>query len=618
MIPLEDFFRKPDKLMLRLSPDGAHLAWMEPHQRRLNVVVQELATGSTCRVTQATERDIAGFAWVSPRRLVYVQDTGGDENFRLFAVGHDGSNPIDLTPFDGVKCGLVDDLEEDDAHVLIQMNKRNPEIFDVYRLDVQTGEMEMIAENPGNIQQWLTDHDGRLRLAVTTDGVNTSILFRDTEEEAWRPVATYDFKEAVQPLAFSFDNRSIYVSSNVGRDKAAIFAYDLATGKEGELLYEHPEVDVAGLLYSKHRRVLTGVSYEVDRLGYHFFDEARAGIQKFLDERLPGNENRLISYSRDESRYIVHSDSDRNRGAYYLLDAERLQLDKLFDASPWLDESQMAAMRPIEYTSRDGMRIRGYLTVPRGVDPQGLPLVVNPHGGPWARDSWGFNPEAQFLASRGYAVLQMNFRGSTGFGREFMEASFGQWGLTMQDDVTDGARWAVEQGIADPKRIAIYGGSYGGYATLSGLTTTPDLYACGISYVGVSNLFTWIEAIPPYWKPYLDMVYEMVGHPERDAQRFRETSPFFNADKIAVPLFVAQGANDPRVRKEESDQIVEALRGRGVQVDYLVKENEGHGFQNEENSFEFYRAMERFLARHLAAAVGGYFNRLLQTRTARN
>lgn len=599
MIPLEDFFRKPDKVMLRLSHSGRHLAYMEPYQRRLNVVVQDLDTGRTQRVTHATERDVGGYFWVSDERLVYAQDAGGDENFRLYAVSRDGSNPLDLTPFDGVKCDLVDDLEDDENEILFQMNKRIPEIFDAYRINIHSGEMRMIAENPGNIQQWITDHEGRLRLAVTTDGVNTSILFRDGEADDWREVATYDFKEAASPRLFTFDNRAVWVASNVGRDKTAIYAYDLATGKEGDLLFEHPEVDVGGLLYSKKRKVLTGVSYETDRLGYHFFDEQRARIQSFLDEQLPGYDNRLVSHSKDETRFVVHSGGDRSMGAYYLLDAESMELTKLFEISPWLDEDRMAAMSPIEYRSRDGLRMRGYLTVPHGVEPKRLPLVVNPHGGPWARDSWGFNPEIQFLASRGYAVLQMNFRGSVGFGREFMEASFGQWGLAMQDDVTDGIRWAIEQGIADPDRVAIYGGSYGGFAALSGLTKTPDLYSCGISYVGVSNLFTWIAAIPPYWKPYLEMVYEMVGHPERDAQRFRENSPLFNADKIEVPLFVAQGANDPRVRKEESDQIVGALRDRGVEVEYMVKDNEGHGFSNEENRFDFYRAMERFLERHM-------------------
>jgi len=599
MIPLEDFFRKPDKVMPRLSYSGSHLAYMEPYERRLNVVVRDLATGENRRVTHATERDIGGFLWVSDDRLVYVQDTGGDENFRLYAVSRDGSNPLDLTPFEGVKCALVDDLEDDENEILFQMNKRVPEIFDAYRTNVHTSEMRMVAENPGNIQQWITDHDGRLRLAVTTDGVNTSILFRETEDDEWREVATYDFKEAASPQLFTFDNKSIYVSSNMGRDKSAIFTFDLASGKEQELLFEHSEVDVGSLLYSKKRKVVTGASYETDRVGYHFFDDHRAGIQSFLDERLAGYDNHLVSYSKDETRYIVYSGSDRSMGTYYLLDAERKELTKLFEISPWLDEQRMAEMQPIEYRTRDGLHVRGYLTVPAGVEPEGLPLIVNPHGGPWARDSWGFNPEIQFLANRGFAVLQMNFRGSTGFGRRFMESSFGQWGLTMQDDITDGVQWAIEQGIADPRRVAIYGGSYGGFAALSGLTKTPDLYACGISYVGVSNLFTWIEAVPPYWKPYLEMVYEMVGHPERDDARFRETSPLFNVQRIRVPLFVAQGANDPRVRKEESDQIVDALRERGVDVEYLVKDNEGHGFHNEENRFDFYRALEGFLERHL-------------------
>jgi dipeptidyl aminopeptidase/acylaminoacyl peptidase len=280
-----------------------------------------------------------------------------------------------------------------------------------------------------------------------------------------------------------------------------------------------------------------------------------------------------------------------------------MKLDKLFDLSPWLPEEDMAPMRPISYRVADGLMIHGYLTLPVGRQPRQLPLLVHPHGGPWHRDSWGFDPEVQFLANRGYAILQVNFRGSTGYGRRFLESSFGQWGLAMQDDITAGVQWAIGEGFADPRRIAIYGGSYGGYAALSGLTKTPDLFACGISYVGVSNLFTWIAAIPPYWKPYLEMMYEMVGHPERDADRFRRTSPYYQADRIQVPLLVAQGVNDPRVRKEESDQIVEALRQRGLQVEYLVKDDEGHGFRNEENQFEFYRILERFLERHLGPAV---------------
>ena len=298
MIPLEDFCRKPDKTMLRISPNGRYLAWLEPYERRLNVVVQDTETGARRRVTDSTERDIDGFSWASDDRLVYVRDKGGDENHRLYSVGRDGSDPLDLTPFDGVKCGIIDDLPDRDDEILLQMNKRQAEIFDVYRLDVASGEMERIAENPGNIQSWHTDHDGRLRLAVTTDGVNSSILFRDEESDPWRTVATYSFKEYASPRLFTFDNRSLIVASNVGRDKTAVFEYDLATGKEGRLIYEHPEVDVDHVIYSRKRKKLTGVVVRVDRLDYRFLDPEREQIQKFVDEQLPGKENAVTSTSK--------------------------------------------------------------------------------------------------------------------------------------------------------------------------------------------------------------------------------------------------------------------------------------------------------------------------------
>jgi len=276
-------------------------------------------------------------------------------------------------------------------------------------------------------------------------------------------------------------------------------------------------------------------------------------------------------------------------------------LEFLCDYCPWLPEAQLAEMRAVQYASRDGLTIHGYLTLPIGQPAKNLPVVVNPHGGPWHRDTWVCNPEVQFLANRGYAVFQMNFRGSTGYGRAFWQASFRQWGKAMQDDITDGVQWLIDQGIADPKRIAIYGASYGGYATLAGVAFTPNLYAAAVDYVGVSNLFTFINTIPPYWKPYLEMLYEMVGHPEEDKAQLEATSPALHADRIQTPLLIAQGANDPRVNKAESDQMVEALRRRGVEVEYLVKDNEGHGFGNEENRFDFYSALENFLARHLGA-----------------
>ncbi len=602
-IPLEDFFRKPERAQLRLSPTGRYLAWLAPLStvRRQNVHVRDLTTGEERAITNATERDIAGFCFVSDRRVLFVQDTAGDENYRLHAVDVDGADPRELTPFPNVQCSIVDDLEDIDDVVLFQMNKRDPEVFDVFRLDTRTGEMEEIAQNPGNVQAWLTDHEGRLRVATTTDGINTSILYRATEATEWQVVATYDFKESATPLVFTFDDRRLYVSSNVSRDKAAIFEYDPSTGRHEKLIFEHPEVDVANLLYSRKRKVVTGVSFETDRLHYHFFDERRARIQALLDARLPGRDNRITSHSRDEAFYVVYSGSDRDLGTYYVLDVMKSEITKVFDLAPWLDPKELAPMRPVKYRTRDGFTISAYLTLPLDSKPGAskLPVVVNPHGGPWTRDTFGFHPEAQFLANRGFAVLQMNYRGSAGYGRRFLEAGFKQWGRAMQDDISDGVKWLIAEGIADPERVAIYGGSYGGYATLAGMTLTPELYACGVSYVGISNLFTWIESFPPYWKPYLEMMHEMVGHPEKDKAQYEATSPLFHVDRIKAPLFIAHGKNDPRVKQAESDQIVAALTSRGIAVEYLLKENEGHGFHNEENQFDFYRRMEAFLERHL-------------------
>jgi len=603
IIPLKDFFRNPTKTAYALSPNGEYLAYLQPWETRLNVFVERIGSGKAVRVTSAKERDISGYAWKGDNRIVYIQDTGGDENYRLYAVGVDGSNPKDLTPFEKVRAQIIDRLERNENEILVGLNKRLPRVFDVYRINVNTGEMQMVAENPGNYTGWSTDWDGKLRIALTTDGVNNTLMFRNNETEKFAPVITTTFRETISPLVFTPDNKQLYVATNIGRDKTAIVKYDVETKKEIEKIYEHPEVDVTNLLTSRKRRVITGVAYVTDKQNYQFFDKDRADLQKDLERRLPGYEVRLAGCNLDEDKCLVRTFTDRSLGTYYFYDRKAKDLRKLADVSPWLNDQDLVPMKPITYQSRDGLTIHGYLTLPKGVPARNLPVVVNPHGGPWARDVWGYNPEVQFLANRGYAVLQMNFRGSTGYGRKFWEASFKQWGKAMQDDITDGVQWLIKQGIADPKRIGIYGGSYGGYATLAGVTFTPDLYAAAVDYVGVSNIFTFIESFPPYWKPYLEMVYEMVGHPEKDKDLLTAASPVFHSKNIKVPLLIAQGANDPRVKKAESDQMVAALKARGIEVPYIVKSNEGHGFSNEENRFEFYRAMEEFLGKHLGGRV---------------
>jgi dipeptidyl aminopeptidase/acylaminoacyl peptidase len=597
-IPLRDFFRNPEQAGFQVSPDGNSISFMQPYQSRMNVFVRPRAGGEAVRVTSETERDVAGYFWKGPGRIIFLKDFKGDENYHLVSVDADGGNLVDLTPFDKVRAQIVDSRRDHDDEMIIALNKRNPEIFDVYRVDLKTKELTLLAENPGNITSWLTDHAGRIRLAITTDGVNTSILYRADETVPFESVITTNFKEQIEPLLFDFDDRRLFASSNIGRDKSAIVLIDPATAKEERVLFQHPDVDVSGLDYSHKRKVLTEIGFITWKYERRFLDADTETIYRDLEQLLPGYEITLQSTDKNESLFIVAASNDRTQGTRYLYDAASKRLTKLAEIAPWLDEKRLVEVKPITYQARDGLTIHGYLTLPQG-GGRNLPLIVNPHGGPWARDVWGYRPELQFFASRGYAILQMNFRGSTGYGRAFWEASFKQWGKKMQDDVSDGLSYVIREGIADPKRVCIYGGSYGGYTALAGLAFTPELYACGVDYVGVSNLFTFLKTIPPYWKPMLDMFYEMVGDPEKDKELLAEASPVLHAERIRVPLLIAQGAQDPRVNVDESNQMVAALAKRGVAVEYIVKENEGHGFHNEENRFEFYEAMERFLEKHL-------------------
>ncbi|WP_444384348.1 alpha/beta fold hydrolase [Prevotellamassilia timonensis] len=605
-IPLEDFFRNSERTGYQLSPDGSYISYMAPYKDRLNVFVRRVdeTDEHAIRITNETERSVAGYMWADNQRLLYMKDTAGDENYQLYGVHRDGSDDRAYTAFDGVRTSLIDDLEEQPGVVMIGMNKRNPEVFDPYRLNIETGELTLLAENPGNIQGWMTDHDGRLRVATAiVDGVNTQILYRDTEDEPFKPVLTTNFRDVVSFMEFTPDNKEVYAATNLHRDKTILVRMNPATCEELEVLYENERYDIASISYSRKRKKLLSVYCTGHKEPVrHYFDAEEEQLRQRIKAHFPNQRYGIADTDKAEENYLIYVGGDRTRGSYWHYNALTDEAKKIADLAPWIKSDEMNAMHPVCYTTRDGLQIEAYLTLPDGLTPdtaKQLPVVVNPHGGPWARDCWGYSSEVQFLSNRGYAVFQMNFRGSTGYGRHFLEASYKQWGLKMQDDITDGVKWLIEQGIANPKRIAIYGGSYGGYATLAGLTFTPDLYACGIDYVGVSNLFTFMQTIPPYWRPMLEMMYEQVGHPEHDADQLAATSPALHADKIKVPLFVAQGANDPRVNKAESDQMVEALRQRGVVVEYMVKDNEGHGFHNQENRFDFYRAMERFLKAHL-------------------
>ena len=603
-IPLEDFFKNPEKSSYQISPDGNFYSFMAPYKNRMNIFIQRIGDSSAVQLTFEEARDIAGYFWPNNEQIIFLKDEAGDENFHLFGVNIDGSNPISFTDFEGVRAQIIDDLPDQNDFVIIGLNKRNKQVFDPYRLNLKTGEISMLAKNPGNIQGWMFDHDGKLRIATAiVDGVNQSILYRENEEDEFKTIITTNFKEGFNPQFFTFDNKNIIGSSNLGRDKYAIVEFDPVTAQEVRILYANDDYDVNGVGYSRKRKVITAAYFESWKSERHYFDSTSKKIFDKIQKQLAGYEIGITGVNKDENILILRTYSDKSLGAYYIYNSEDDKMEKIVDVSPWIDENEMSSQLPVDYQSRDGLKINGYLTLPKGYNMENaknLPVVINPHGGPWARDSWGFNPEIQFLANRGYAVLQMNFRGSTGYGRKFFEASFKKWGREMQDDITDGTQWLIDKGIADSTRIAIYGGSYGGYATLMGLVKEPKMYAAGVDYVGVSNMFTFMKTIPPYWEPMLEMMYEMVGDVEKDSTMLREVSPVFHVDKIKAPLFIAQGANDPRVNVDESDQMVKAMKEKGVEVEYLVKKDEGHGFRNEENRFEFYRAMEKFLSLQLS------------------
>lgn len=602
LIDMKVFFKNMEKSRFRISPDGNYFSYCADYKGKTNIFVQKVTDSTAVRVTNDTLRSISyGYFWKGDR-IVYTQDIGGDENFQLFSVKPDGTELKVLTPFVGVTTQIIDDLLDisgKEKELIVGINKRVKEYFDPYLLNIETGALTLLYDNKENYGGWVTDNNGIIRLALKTDGINNTWSYRNSEKDAFTQLLTTSFKDNFSPFYFDKDNKNIYALSNIGRDKSILVEYDPVSKKEIKELYVDNNYDLSDVNYDRKKQSLTSVIWEAEKPEKHFFDKEWEQIQNDLDKKFEGYITKIVSYDNARTKAVVWAGNDRTPGKDYIYDLKTKETREVANLCPWIEEKQMSHVKPITYTSRDGLEIHGYLTLPLGIEPKQLPVIINPHGGPWYRDGWGFNNEAQFLANRGYAVLQMNYRGSTGYGKKFQEASFKQWGKKMQDDITDGVEWLKKQGIADEKRIAIYGASYGGYATLAGITFTPDLYAAAVDYVGVSNLFTFLNTFPPYWKPYLDIWYERVGDPKKDSLLLAEASPALHTDKIKTPLFIAQGANDPRVKKAESDQIVEALKKRGIHVEYMVKHDEGHTFLNQDNQYDFYGTMEKFLEKYL-------------------
>jgi dipeptidyl aminopeptidase/acylaminoacyl peptidase len=611
LVPRQVLFGNPERVSPRLSPDGSRLAWIAPDGGVLNVWVAPVGDlGAGAPVTDDRDRGIRSFFWAHDgRHLLYIQDKGGDENWRLFAVDLVEGGTTDLTPFEGVQAQVVAVDKRFPHELLVALNKDNPQLHDVYHLDLRTAALTRRAANPG-FAGWVIDPEFGVRGAVapTPEG-GMQILVRDagvgegTGDEAgdggWRLLLDVPLEDALTtaPVEFTGSGDGLYLVSSVGANAGRLMVADLATGAS-EVLAEDPVYDVAGVKLHPDTREVQLVAFLKDRMELTVLDPAIEGEIATL-QALHAGELSLQGQDDADAHWLVGYVVDDGPIAYYSWDRGRQDATFLFHHQPALAEYDLAAMEPFELTARDGLVLHGYLTFPPGAPRRDLPAVLNVHGGPWARDVWGFNAEAQWLANRGYLCIQVNYRASTGYGKRFVNAGDKQWGAAMHDDLLDTVAWVVEQGYADKERIGIYGGSYGGYAALVGITFTPDVFRCAVDIVGPSNLKTLIETVPPYWAPMIMQFHTRVGDPATEEDFLWSRSPLSKVDNIKAPLLIAQGANDPRVKRSESEQIVAALRQRGIDHEYLVFEDEGHGFAKPENRLRFYAAAEAFLARHL-------------------
>ncbi|MFL5697636.1 MAG: S9 family peptidase [Ktedonobacteraceae bacterium] len=601
LIPRNVLFGNPEKTSPQVSPDGTKMAYLAPVNNVLNVWVGTIGGGNYEPVTKDEDRGVRFYFWSQDNKhIMYIQDVGGNENWRLYATSLETRETRDLTPFENVQVQIIDRDKHFPNELLIGMNKENPQVHDVYHLDLTTGELTLVAKNPGNIMNWVTDAHLKVRGAVTAlpDG-GTELLVRDDEHSEWRKLVTWDADDSLTsgPIDFTLDGQAIYLQDSRNVNAGRLVRLNIATG-DITVIAEDQQYDVGNVIVHPDTHEVQAVAFNKDRNEWIVLDESIK-----MDFYNIGDIHRgdffIISRDDADTTWVVAFTVDIGPVPFYAYDRKSQKAAFLFDNQPELNKYTLATIEPISFTSRDGLTIHGYLTLPQGEQKTNLPMVLNVHGGPWGRDAWGYRPDAQWFANRGYACLQVNFRGSTGYGKDFVNAGDREWGRNMHNDLVDAVQWAIDKGIADPKKVAIFGGSYGGYAALVGATFTPDLFCCAIDIVGPSNLNTLIRTIPPYWSTFRATFHKRVGNPDTEEEFLNSRSPLFRVDQIKIPILIGQGANDPRVKQAESEQIVEAMKSKGIDYEYMLFPDEGHGFAKPENRLKFYAAAEKFLAKHL-------------------
>ncbi len=599
-IPVISFFKTPEKSLFHISPNGKYISYLKNYQQKLNIYVQSIEDGKESRVTSFTDYPVKDYFWSLNNELVFNKDLIDLNQYQLFAVNMQDRKLKKLLSLTKVRFRLISRNHNNKDWINIAMNKRDSAIFDVYKWNTQTGELKLYIKNPGNITEWYPASEGNIQLAKASDGVNEKILFRQDDAHEFKTIISNNFRNTVTPIAFTKTGGNLfYALSNLNRDKIALVEIDAATGKEVKIDYERKTADITEVNYSRNKHRLDMVNWEEAKPEKFLMNADMKLIYNDLSKLLPGQEIRIADRDTSENKLLISTYTDRSPGSMYLYEADSKKLSKLTDFNPDIKPEELCAMKPVSYKASDGLLINGYLTLPQTKKQTDLPVIMMPHNGPWSRNSWGYNAEVQFLANRGYAVFQVNYRGSTGYGKAFKSAGFKEVGGKIQQDITDGVKWLIASKIANPKQVAIFGGGFGGFSALHGISFNPGLYQCAVVQYGLINFFTYIKDVPPFLKPYLSMTYEMVGNPEKDADMLRSISPVFHTDKIKSPLLIFQGAKDPRANISELNQFVRDLRNREVNVKYVLKENERTYFKNEQNRLDMYAEIESFLESNL-------------------
>jgi dipeptidyl aminopeptidase/acylaminoacyl peptidase len=604
LIPRRVLYGNPERVGPQISPDGLKLAYLAPDSGVLNVWVRTIGKRDDRPVTHDRARPILQYFWQGDsKHILHLQDRAGDENWRLFQTDIGTGKARDLTPHDSVQTQIVAVDPTFPNQILVAWNMRDRRYHDAYRLDLKTGRPTVVATNPGDVKGWIADNRLEVRGASATlpDG-GTELRTRSSNKAEWKGVRQEGPDETFLNVAgFTSDNRALLLLSSVDANSARLLRMDANSGLTTPLA-EDPVFDATGVLVHPTRHSLQAVQFTRQRLEWQAMDSAvnaDLGVLKGVHD----GDFTIDSRDRADKKWIVTYVVSDGPVAYYLYDRPTRRASLLFVHRQALERYQLAKMESVTFPARDGLRLYGYLTLPVGKEPKNLPMVMLVHGGPWGRDIWGYSPDVQWLANRGYAVLQVNYRGSSGYGKDHLNAGDREWAGKMHTDLLDAKAWAVDQGYVDPKRTCIYGGSYGGYATLVGLAFTPGEFACGVDVVGPSNIVTLLQTIPPYWASFKAIFDKRVGKLGEDDEFLRSRSPLFRADSIRAPLLIVQGANDPRVKQAESDQIVAAMRKNGQTVKYIVFPDEGHGFARPENKLRFYAAAEPFFAEYLGGRV---------------